>query len=39
MDSVIDVGDSLWLVIVIEIMVAFVIQTFDQDNITIASTW
>ena len=37
-DSVIDVGDSFWIEFVIEIVIAFVIQTFDQVNITIAST-
>ena len=35
MDSAIEVGDSFC---VIEIVIAFVIQTFDQVNITIAST-
>ena len=33
------VGDSFWIEIVIEIVIAFVMQTFDQVNITIASTW
>ena len=37
-DSVIDVDDSFWIEIVIEIVIAFVMQTFDQVNITIAST-
>ena len=34
----IDVDDSFWIEIVIEIVIAFVMQTFDQVNITIAST-
>ena len=34
----IDVGDSFWIEVVIEIAIAFVLQTFDQVNITIAST-
>ena len=37
-DSVIDVDDSSWIEIVIEIVIAFVMQTFDHVNITIAST-
>ena len=33
------VDDSFWIEIVIEIVIVFVMQTFDQVNITIASTW
>ena len=32
------VGDSFWIVIVIVVVIAFVIQTFDQINSTIGST-